>query len=118
MANLPAGHRGDHHLMVPLSVTVDLPLTERWATTAVLLVAQAVHLATQVVHLATRVVHLTLVQEHHLPAPPQARLDQQELPTPGLQQIFRNYKIPSMPWRSEECKGIQDTAKLAPFTNL
>ena len=111
MANLPAGPRGDHHPMVPLSVTVDLPLTERWETTAVLLVAQAVHLA-------TRVVHLTLVQEHHLPAPPQARLDQQELPTPGLQQIFRNYKIPSMPWRSEECKGIQDTAKLAPFTNL
>ena len=111
MANLPAGPRGDHHPMVPLSVTTDLPQTELWAATAVLLVAQAVHLATQAVH-------LTLVQEHHLPALPQARLDQQELPTPGLPQIFRSYKIPSMPWRSEECKGIQDTAKLAPCTNL
>ena len=104
--------------MVLLSVTVDLPLTERWATTAVLLVVQAVHLATLVVHLATRVVPLTLVQEHHLPAPPQARLDQQELPTQGLPQIFRSCKIPSTPWRSEVCKGIQDTAKLAPYPNL
>ena len=111
MANLPAGPRGDHHPMVLLSVTVDLPQTERWETTAVLLVAQAVHLA-------TLVVHLTLVQEHHLPVPPQVRLDQQELPTPGLPQIFRNYKIPSMLWRSEECKEIQDTAKHEPYTSL
>ena len=90
--------------MVPLLATVDLPPTEQWAATAALLVAP--------------VVHLILVQEPHLQALPQGHLDQQELPTPGLPQIFRNYKIPSMPWRSEECKGIQDTAKRAPFTNL
>ena len=109
-ANLPAGPKGDHHLMVPLSATVDLPPTEQWAATAALLVARVVHLI--------QVVHLTLVQEPHLPALPQARLDHQELPTPGLPQIFRNYKIPSMPWRSVECKEIQDTAKHEPYTSL
>ena len=114
MANLQAGPQGDHHLMVPLLATVDLPPTEQWAATAALLVVLVVHLT--VVHLM--VVHLILVQGPHLQALPQALLDQQELLTRGRPQIFRNYKIPSMPWRSGECKEIRDTAKHAPYTSL
>ena len=95
--------------MVPLLATVDLPPTEQWAATAALLVVPVVHLM---------VVHLILVQGPHLQALPQALLDQQELPTRGRPQIFRNYKIPSMPWRSGECKEIRDTAKHAPYTSL
>jgi len=119
MANLQAGPQGDHHLMVPLLATVDLPPTEQWAATAALLVVLVVHL--MVVHLMVvhlMVVHLILVQGPHLQALPQALLDQQELPTRGRPQIFRNYKIPSMPWRSGECKEIRDTAKHAPYTSL
>ena len=116
MASLQVVPREDRHQMAPLLATVDLLPTEQWAATAALLVALVVPHTLVAPH--TLAAHLIPVQEPHLLAPPQDRLDQQELPTTGLPQISKNYKIPSMLWRSEECKEIQDTAKHEPYTSL
>ena len=122
MASLQVVPREDRHPMAPLLATVDLLPTEQWAATAALLVALVVPHILVAPHtlVAPHILaaHLIPVQEPHLLAPPQDRLDQQELPTTGLPQISKNYKIPSMLWRSEECKEIQDTAKHEPYTSL